>query len=292
MEFAQLRTFLAVLERGSFSAAATQLRVGQSTVSFHIKALETATGSQLLDRRGGRVQPTEAGRVLLRYAPRIVSLRNEALAALREEESAETGRVVIAASTIPGEYLLPPILAAFRRKHGRVALCVDVLDSARATAALLAQECDFAVVGARPRDRRVTSAPVGDDEVFLVGPSPNPFARNGRLTHAELAEIPLIVREAGSGTYGAVARLLEGHDVSATVQVGSTEGAKRCVREGLGLAYLSRRAVAEDLTAGRMKVVSFPGTPVRRTFHAARLRSVTLSAPARALHALLLQHHR
>jgi len=116
MDVGQLRTFLAVLEHGSFSHAAEALRIGQSTASFHIKALETSVGTRLLDRRGGRVRPTATGAVLRRYALRIVSLRDEALARLRAEESGEAGRLTIAASTIPGEYLLP-------QHRGRQAMC-------------------------------------------------------------------------------------------------------------------------------------------------------------------------
>src|SRR5262245_11822840 len=113
MDIDQLRTFLAVLDHGSFSHAAEARGIGQSTVSFHVKALETSVGAKLLDRRGGQVRPTATGNVLRRYALRIVSLRDEALARLRAEESGQVGRLTIAASTIPAEHLLPPVLAEF-----------------------------------------------------------------------------------------------------------------------------------------------------------------------------------
>ena len=103
MEIDQLRTFLSVLDHGGFSRAAEALRVGQSTVSFHVKALETAVGARLLDRRRGRVRATPAGRLLARYALKLVALRDEALARLRDEEAGERGRVRVAASTIPAE---------------------------------------------------------------------------------------------------------------------------------------------------------------------------------------------
>src|SRR5438128_1730390 len=103
MEIDQLCTFLAVLEHGNFSRAAESLRLGQSTVSFHIKALESAVGARLIDRGGRGVRPTAAGRLLRRYATRLVALRDEALARLRTEEKGESGHLVIAASTIPAE---------------------------------------------------------------------------------------------------------------------------------------------------------------------------------------------
>lgn len=294
MEIDQLRTFLAILEHGSFSRAAQALKLGQSTVSFHLKALEQVIGTKVLDRLGGRVRATATGTLLKRYAHRIVSLREEALAGLRAQERGESGHVTVAASTIPAEHLLPPVLAQFRKRHPGVTVTVDVLDSRKATAALLAEGCDLALVGSRVRDKRVACTPFAEDEVVLVGCSPNPFAPSGHLTPLDLAQLPLIVREEGSGTRGTVAALLARrtalHDGRpTTIQVGSTEMARRCVLQGLGLTFISRRAVEEDLCAQRISLVVFPGTPVRRRFHIARLRSVTLPTAARALIRLLHQ---
>jgi DNA-binding transcriptional LysR family regulator len=296
MDVGQLRTFLTVLEHGSFSRAAEALRLGQSTVSFHIKALETAAGVTLLDRRGGGVRPTPTGRVLRRYAQRIVSLRDEALARLSAEESGQTGRLVIAASTIPGEVLLPAFLARFLEDHPRVAVTVEVSDSRRALARLLAHECDLALVGARSRDRRVVYTAFAADEVILVGRADDP-ATPRRCSARDLHRLRLIVREEGSGTREAASAFLARHppengDPLPRLEVGSTEAAKRCVLQGVGLALLSRHAVVEELAAGRLVAVPAPGLPVRRQFHVARLRAATLSTAARELLTLLLQKTR
>jgi len=293
MEIDQLRTLLAVLEHGSFSRAAEALRIGQSTVSFHIKALETAVGARLLDRRGGHVRATATGGVLRRYALRIISLRDEALVRLRAEESGQAGRLVIAASTIPGEYLLPPILSRFLAVNPRVAVTVEVSDSKKAIAQLLSHECDLALVGVRARDKRVVYTPFGEDEIVLVGRADDPLCRR-RLTTRDLRRVRLIVREEGSGTRQSASAFLARHapprtDPFTRLQAGSTQAAKRCALEGLGLALLSRQSVAEDLEAGRLAVVSAPGLPVRRRFFAARLRTATLPAAAKALYDLLGQ---
>src|SRR5262245_46080746 len=239
MEFDQLRTFLAVLEHKSFVRAGQALHLGQSTVSFHIKSLEQRVGATLLERGRGNVEPTAAGRVLLPYAERIIGLVDEAAARLRAGENGEVGRLVIAASTIPGEYLAPALLAEFRKRHPRIRVEMDVSDSEMATSALLAREADLALVGSKPRDRRLSASIFASDEVVLVGPAPNPFAPKGRLTLKELADVPLILREQGSGTRGAIARILP-HlgERAAVLRVGSSEAAKRCVQHGLGLAFV------------------------------------------------------
>jgi DNA-binding transcriptional LysR family regulator len=252
-------------------------------VSFHLQALERAVATRLLDRAGGRVRVTVAGRKLERYAARLVALRAEALGRLRAEESGESGTVTVAASTIPAEYLLPPVLARFHHERPRVVLTVAVSDSRQALAALLAEDCDFAVVGAPPRDARIAATPFAEDEIVLVGPVPNRFAPRSRLTRAELARVPLVVREEGSGTRSAVANLVRGGAHRPTpVLVGSSEAAKRCVRLGLGLTFVSRRAIEDEVAARHLAVVAAPGLPVRRRFYVARLRGVTPSAAARA----------
>jgi DNA-binding transcriptional LysR family regulator len=279
VELDQLRTFLAIVEHGSFSRAAEVLHLAPSTVSFQIKALEAATGSRVLDRMGRRVRPTESGRYLHRYAQRILTLRDEALAGLHAREHGDAGQLTIAASTIPAEFLLPRALAALRARYPRVSVVVQVSDSRRATAALLSEQCDLAIVGARVPDRRVVSSPVAVDEIVLVGPPPGADAPR---------RLALVVREHGSGTGGHVAALVarlaaeRGGELTIT-QVGSTSVARRCVLEGLGLTFISRRAVEDDLRAGRLAELPMRGTPVRRHVHAARLRAATPSPAARAL---------
>jgi DNA-binding transcriptional LysR family regulator len=205
--------------------------------------------------------------------------------------------VVVAASTIPGEYLLPPFLARLRLSHPGVSVRVEVSESARALASLQARECDLALVGRRPPDRVFTAQPFAQDEVVLVGPSPNPFVVPGQLLEVEaLRRVPLVLRGEGSGTRAAVAELLAragaeldntALDVAARVVVGSTEAAKRCVLAGMGLSFLSRHAVSDELAAGRMELVPLPGTPVPRRFWVVVLRDRSPSSATAALVALL-----
>lgn len=292
MDFDQLRTLLAVLQHGSFTRAAEALGLSQSTVSFQIKALESAVGGRLLDRGRDGVRATPRGEILRGYAERLWSMRHEALAQLRAESEGERGRVVVAASTIPGEVLLPRYLGRFRESHPGVSVRVEVSESSRALAALAADECDLALVGRRPSDRGLVAHPFADDEVVLVGPSPNPFVPAGtELEVRGLAEVPLVLRSEGSGTRAAVADLLARASLplasSASVIVGSTEAAKRCVLAGVGLSFVSRVAVAEELAAGRMEVVPLMGTPVARRFWVVHRRDRSASSATAALVELL-----
>jgi len=282
VEIGQLQTFLAVLEHGGFSRAAAALRLTQPTVSFHIKALEEAVGARLLDREGGRIRATPAGVTLARYAKRIVGMRAEALQKIRSGENLEAGHLHIAASTIPGEYLLPPFLGAFRARHPAVQIKVRVSDSQDALAALLSEEYELGFVGSRQNDRRVVFNPFAEDEIVVVGPRPNPFAPKGSLTLAELARAPLVFRESGSGTRRSLGTFAEKNSLNGALEMGSTEAVKRAVRHGMGLGFVGLAAVADELRTGVLGIVKVPGTPIRRAFYSARLKGSTPSAAARA----------
>jgi len=287
MEIGQLHTFLAVLEHGGFTKAAAALSLSQPTVSFHIKALEECVGARLLDREVGRIRATPAGATLARYAKKIVSMRAEALAKMRSSEDLTAGHLHLAASTITGEYLLPPLLGSFRRSHPGIQIKVHVSDSQEALASLLSEEYELAFVGTRQSDRRVIFEEFADDEILLVGPLPNPFAPAGKITSAELKSVPLVFRESGSGTRRSLDDFLEKHPLAGSLEMGSTEAVKRAVRNGMGLGFVARSAIADEVRDGTLAIVKTPGMPVRRSYYSARLKGTTLSAAAESFHSLV-----
>jgi DNA-binding transcriptional LysR family regulator len=220
-------------------------------------------------------------------------MHDEALARVRAEDGEDAGLVTVAASTIAAEYLLPRVIAELRRRHPRISVRVWASDSRRAVAAMLAQECDFAVVGTTVRDRRTASTVVADDQVVLVGLEG--IAPRRRLAARDLAGVPLVLRQPGSGTRDAVDGLLrraspfEGRPF---LEVGSTEAVRRCVLAGLGLGFISRRAVEDDLERKSLVRIELAGTPVRRQFLATRLRHHTAPPAARHLWELLVQQRK
>lgn len=291
MDLDQLRTLLTVLEHGSFTRAATALGLSQSTVSGHIKLLETEVGAQLLDRDRGRVGLTSQGTILVGYARQILTLRQEALSHMQAERSGIVGQLAITASTIAAEHLLPPLLAALRHTHRGVGLRIQVGNSADALTSLSNRTCEIAVVGQRTGDRRFEFQPFGADDIVLVARRPDPFRLPLDGT-ADLRQVPIVGRGEGSGTRAATETLLAQHCGQAErpldVEVGSTEAAKRCVLHGLGVTFISRLAVTDELGGGSLQIIPLPGTPVPRTFHVAWLRGTTLSPAAEAFLGLAL----
>ncbi len=288
MEFDQLRTLLAVLEYGGFTRAAEALGLSQSTVSFQIKSLETSVGARLIDRGRDGVRPTAHGVTLQRYAQQLLELRTEASSRIQALDEGIVGRVDVAASTIPGEYLLPGALASLRRSHPGVSVSIRVGNSGGAITALRDGAVDVALVGSPCGDRKIEERPFATDEIVLVGPQPNPFA-----VERGLVGVPLILRTEGSGTRASVADVLaqslDGGESGTVVEVGSSEAAKRCVQAGLGLAFISRIAVASELNANTLVEVPLPGLPAIRTFYLATRKGVTPSPATAALCGLLVR---
>jgi DNA-binding transcriptional LysR family regulator len=288
VEFDQLRTFLAVVEHGSFTRAAEVLGLSQSTVSFHIKALEAAVANKLIDRGRDGVELTEHGRVLRRHAAKLLEQRAEAEASMRAIDEGLIGRISVAASTIPGEHLLPPALAILRQTHPGVSVSVGVSDSRRAVASLLASEVDIALIGGKPKDRRLSATKFAEDELVLIGPVD---ARFEVPPDGSLSGIPLVLRQEGSGTREGVADVLSASlkngPPGATVEVGSTFAVTRCVEVGLGVGFVSRVAIGPALQARRVALIDHPQLPVRRAFHLAVRKSSTPSPAVEALMGIL-----
>jgi DNA-binding transcriptional LysR family regulator len=139
------------------------------------------------------------------------------------------------------------------------------------------------------RERRIEWTPFAEDEIILVGPPSGPWAAPRALTPEALARMPLVLREQGSGTRESVEAGpgVEQGEGAARVEVGSSEAARRCALEGVGYTFISLTAVKDDLDAGRLRRVKYPGTPVRRTLYVGRLRTVTPTAASRDLLALV-----
>jgi DNA-binding transcriptional LysR family regulator len=271
MNVTQLKTFVTVVEQGSFSDAARALGISQPAVTMQIKALEADAGATLLDRRYRRVELTEAGRALLPHANRILSELSEAREAITSLSGMLTGRLAISASTTPGAYVIPPILGAFVKANPQVQLELTIHDSSEAVAAVEAGLADLGVVGACEPDARVNFEELGCDEICLICHPDNPLAGAKSVAVKDLAEEDWVTREPGSGTGQVAARALAARGLDAAelrvlVELGSGEAVVSAVEGGLGIALVSKMAAAKALTLGTVARVDLASPPIERPF--------------------------
>jgi molybdate transport repressor ModE-like protein len=270
----RLRLLVELERQGSVSAAARAVGIGQPSASEHLRLLEAAAGQRLVERNGRGSRLTEAGRVLASHASQALAT----LAAGEEELHAlaglETGTIHIGASTTPGVYLLPDTLGCFQRDHPNVSIEVEIASTGEIIERLLAGRIHLALVGEAAADERVELDPLLSDEIVGIA-SPGLLRKTkGKVKPEALASETLLVREARSSTQQVADRALRaaGVEPKRVWELDSSEAIKRAAREGLGIAFVSLYAVAEEVERGELECFRLAGRPrIERRFHIARL---------------------
>jgi DNA-binding transcriptional LysR family regulator len=269
MDTRQLAAFCAVVERRSFSQAADRLGVTQPAVSLQVRALEKRLGTQLLDRSGRRVEPTEAGWRLYRGAQRMLALEDQLVAEVSASgDGAVAGDLVLGASTGPAAVVVPVVLAEFQRRYPDVRVFLTVSDTHSVVERVAARELELGIVGASRRHRGVRFEPFFSDQVILVCPPGHPFA--GRTIGLdELRDAPLILMQEGAGVRQIVEDALRRQgvrlrDLDVRLELGLQESVRRAVEAGYGVTFISRTAVESDLAAGRLAEARVEGLDATR----------------------------
>ena len=270
----QLRTFKAVADKLSFSAAGHDLRISQPSVSYQVKELEVALGLPLLDRLGKRVQLTEAGELLYGYARRTLNLLDEAAVALEEMRGIRRGSLRVGASTTVGIYLIPSALGAFKRLHPKLAISLEIGNRGQVQERVLKNELDLAVVGPVLKEPDLVSLPFMEDELVVIAPAGHRLAAKPGLSLRDLKDEEFLLRETGSGTRWAVdlAARRAGVTLKVGMELGSNGAIKHAVEGGLGLAVLSRYAISLERSSASLIVLDVAGFPIRREWHIVHLR--------------------
>jgi molybdate transport repressor ModE-like protein len=286
----RLRLLVEVQRRGSVSAAAKGVGIGQSSASEHLRLLEAAAGQRLIERNGRGSRLTEAGLVLASSASQALAI----LAAGEEEVHAlaglDAGTIHIGASTTPGVYLLPDTLGCFRRDHPNVAVEVEIAATGEILERLLAGRIQLALVGETTVDERLELEPFLADEIVGIAKPGLLRIRNGTADPDAVSKETLLVREQNSSTRQVAERELAHAGVrSASVwELDSSEAIKRAAREGLGVAFLSRYAVAEEVERSELESFRLAGRPpIQRKLYVARLARRPFSPSERGFIATL-----
>jgi molybdate transport repressor ModE-like protein len=276
----RMRLLVEIERQGSLSSAAKAVGIGQPSASQHLRLLEAAAGQRLVERDGRGSRLTEAGRVLAARAAQALTTLGAAEEELGALSGLQTGTIHLGASTAPGVYLLPDTLGCFGRDYPAVKVEVEIAASGEILRRLLAGRVQIAIVGAQDADPRIVLEPFLDDEIIGVAKPGDLPLREGRLAPKRIGELTLLAREPGSSSRELVEAWLTGAGVvpARVWELGSSEATKRAAREGLGIAFLSRYAVAEEVERGDLEAFRLAGRPpLRRTFSIARLAGRPLS---------------
>jgi DNA-binding transcriptional LysR family regulator len=278
MDIHRLEVFCKVLELQSFTRAADAVCLTQPTVSEHIRALEESLGEKLIDRLGRELRPTPVGKILYKFARDIIQLRDDALQSIRNYRGDLSGALLIGASTIPGTYILPALIGAFKTSYPAIQVTLKISDSAEVVDGILDGSLEMGFIGARWDDRRIVLEQLFSDELILAVYPEHPWAERDSLDLEDLAGQPFILRERGSGTRMVMNQMLESHGfppsrLKIVAEMGSTEAVRQGIKAHIGVSILSWQAVAEDLERGALVAIPLDGIRLFRSFYLANRKN-------------------
>ena len=294
MDIPRLQVFLCVTRCLNFSQAAEEMHLSQPAVSRHIRLLEAELGTLLFQRLGSRVELTDTGRILADYAQQVTILTQDVRRVLSELAGLQRGYLRLGASTTPGLYLLPEAVAHFQKKHPGVEATLVITNSADILQRLRSGDLDLGFVGLQIETPGLQARPFANDAIVLIAP---PGHRLNQQIPAPdfspemLAEETLIIREAGSGTR----QIVEAHLAQSAVkpkrivEMSGCEGVKRAVAAGLGVAFISKRAIEMELAQSCLKVPEIPALKIPRKLYVITRKDARPSASALAFLALVMK---
>ncbi len=289
MEIRKLEAFCRVVELKSFTRAAEKILLSQPTVSEHVRSLEEELGQKLLDRLGKEALPTPVGTLFYGYACKILQTRKEAIQAVAHFSGNLSGRIVMGAGTIPGTYILPELIAAFRTSHPSIKVALQISGSRNIAENVLQGKVELGVVGARWKENGLQWREIFSDELCLAVYPSHPLALKGSVNLEEVFGEPFILREHGSGTREVFGAILSRHglnedDLQEVAEIGSTAAVKEAVKAGIGISVLSRCAVADDVECGRLTALSINKHRMKRSFYLIRRKNRGISPVASFFH--------
>lgn len=292
----QLQIFVAVARAGSTTAAAEEIALSQSATSAALNELESLLGGHLFDRVGRRLVLNEHGRTMLPQARWVLDAAQGIESQFGRAGRSAAPQLRLAASTTTGNYLLPEVIAAWRRRdrHARFSLAIgNTQQVARAVAEL---EVDLGFIEGPTTEPRLKVIPWLRDELVVVCAPGHPLlrrrpARERKVTIEELREATWLLREPGSGTREVVEAALVPHlhRIRTEVELGSAEAIKKAAAAGLGLTCLSRHAVSDLVGLGRLAILPTRLPPMRRTLYVIRHEGRYLSPTLERFIAFCLQ---
>ena len=278
----QLRSFLEVLKQNSFTRASRKLRIGQATISHHIRELEETLGVVLIKRTSKEISITGQGRVFQELCEKLFADIDAFTAGLGPD--APAGITKIAASTIPSTYLLPKMLAVVKKEYPDIRYKIQAADSREAVEIVKEGGADIGIVGEQFRHPALVFTRFFRDEIVLIGPCGYP----DRIAVQELSRQPFIIREPGSGTRNAYEQALAARGVlpsslKVVMECSATEGIKESVAAGIGVSFISSLAAGRGNRDRAFKVIEVGGLAIKRDFYIVHAKKKLLSRTMKLL---------
>ena len=281
----QLRVFQAVAQTGSFTRAADVVHLTQPGISKHVKQMEESFGTPLFDRSGRKATLTEAGAILFEATQGVMAIIDVAEQRIEDLKGLRGGRLRLGTSFPIGVYLLPRVLAQFRRKYPAIEVTLNITVSGMIGPKVLASEIDLGLASYEPRDSRLVTQAFMTDELVAIFPRDHKLAHKRHITPQQLTEDTFIVAAPGGGTRTLLEERLRDHGIvlQKVLDFGNLEGVKHAVEAGLGISIQARSVVEREIASGSMRAVKLAGIDATIPFFYVCRKNAHLSHAANAL---------
>ena len=285
----QFRVFDAVARHLSFSRAAEELHLSQPAVSMQVRGIETILGMRLTEQLGKKIFLTEAGREVLHASQAITARLDDLQANLAQLRSIDSGQLNLAATSTVN-VVATDILARFRGRHPGVSVHLDVSNRAAVLDQLVGNRIDLAIMGQVPDGLGLDAIRFMDNPLVVIAPPDHPLVGQKNISMASLATESFLVREAGSGTRGAMERFFAARslEIRSSMEMSSNEAIKQAVQAGLGLGILSLQTLEMELALKRLAVLEVEGFPIMRHWYIVHRADKRLSPVAQAFKEFVL----
>ena len=265
----RLKVFCSVAKNLSFTKASQELFVSQPAITKHIQELETLYRVRLFERMGNKIQLTAAGKLLLEHSEQILESYRKVEYEMNLLHNEYTGELRLGASTTIAQYILPPLLAQFIEKFPLVSLILLNGNSREIEQALQEHRIDLGLVEGVVRLPNLKYTPFLDDELVAIVHTQSALAGLDEITLEEFVNIPLVLRERGSGTLEVFEAALKKHhlklsSLSVRMYLGSTESIKLFLEHMDCMGIVSVRSINKELYAGSFKIIDIKGLSMPR----------------------------
>lgn len=291
MDFDQLESFFEVARHASFSRAAEKRFRTQPAISSQIRGLEEEVGAKLFDRSGGKVSLTAAGKAFLKYVEETLDARKAMLVAIAEMERVPRGEIIVGANEGTCLHILPEVFASFKKQYPDVSVSIKRSDYAKILESVIDNSVDFGVVSLPVTDNRLTVVLIHRDELVLITPPYHALGKVKSISLADVARFPLVVPKTGH-TRDAIEQLFHERRLKAnfTMELDSSELLKRFVAADVGIGFIARSHVEEDVRAKALSAVALADVQVRRDLALVFRKDKALSRAALAFIDIAVKH--
>lgn len=267
----RLKVFYSVAKHLSFTQASKKLYISQPAITKHIRELESLYGVRLFDRLGNKISLTDAGKLMLEHCEQILAAYRRLEYDMNLLKNEWTGDLRLGASTTISQYVLPPILARFTEKYPKVNVTLMDTNSRNIEQALQNHDIDLGLVEGVFRLPSLKYEPFLHDELVPVVGTQSKLAKKDEIGLDELQQLPLVLRERGSGTLDAIEMAfdevgLKLSSMNVRLYLGGTESIKSFLRCSDSLGIVSLQAVAPELRRGDFKIIDIKGMQIKRHF--------------------------